>query len=108
MSQTKQTVVSFRVDQHLAEMLNNLPDKSAFIREAILRRFHSACPFCQGRGVIPSVIAEWLASRLPAYETTECVCCHHQYPTELVEAELTDQREGAFTCAHCADHEHEH
>ena len=60
MARQKQTVVSFRVDGHLAEILENLPDKSAFIRDAVLRRVHGVCPSCQGRGVLPCLIADWL------------------------------------------------
>jgi hypothetical protein len=42
-----------------------LPDKSAFIRDAILQRYHTVCPFCQGRGVLPQIVAEWLSSQVP-------------------------------------------
>ena len=108
MGQGKQTVVSFRVDQHLAEILNSLPDKSAFIREAILRRFHIACPFCQGQGVIPKIIADWLQKQLPPFESAECTCCHYHYPTQRVQAELAAGGAENFTCPHCADHDHEH
>jgi hypothetical protein len=108
MSQAKQTVVSFRVDQHLAEVLNSLPDKSAFIREAILRRFYTACPFCQGKGVMPEAIAEWLQARVPDFVSVECTCCHYTYPAELVH-ELTDSQSTAdFICPHCDDHGHTH
>jgi hypothetical protein len=106
MAQQKQTVVSFRVDQHLAEILNTLPDKSDFIREAILQRIHTACPCCQGRGVLPKAIAEWVAAKLPDFDAVECSCCHYQYPTELVRA--TRGRDDTFVCPHCADHNHRH
>lgn len=106
MSQNKQTVVSFRVDQHLAEVLNQLPDKSAFIREAILKRFHAACPVCQGRGVLPQVISDWLAKQMPTYESVECHCCHYRYPTDLLTHR--PRPDADFVCPHCADHDHEH
>src|SRR5690349_20488036 len=101
MSQSKQTVVSFRVDQHLAEILNQLPDKSTFIREAIMRRFHTSCPFCQGRGVLPKVIAEWISAQVPEFKTSECTCCHYLYPVELVQEELKAHPHEAFVCPHC-------
>jgi hypothetical protein len=107
MSQHKQTVVSFRVDGHLAEILNSLPDKSAFIREAILRRFYTTCPFCQGHGVLPQAILEWLKTRVPEYESVECTCCHYAYPTELVAAGQASD-EGHFVCPHCGEHDHAH
>ncbi len=108
MSRQKQTVVSFRVDQHLAEALNNLPDKSTFIREAILRRFHTVCPFCKGRGVMPQMIADHLTQRLPDEETVECSCCHYAYPLALVQEQVAEADGTAFVCPHCADHDHMH
>jgi hypothetical protein len=108
MSQQKQTVVSFRVDRHLAEILDRLPDKSTFIREAILRRFHVACPFCGGRGVLPKALADWLRARTPKFEAIECTCCRYAYPAELVgENAGTDGRDG-FVCAHCQMQDHAH
>ena len=107
MAQQKQTVVSFRVDQHLAEILNTLPDKSEFIREAILQRFHTPCPCCQGRGILPKVIAEWVASHLPDVKSIECTCCHYQYPAEMAQ-NASDDEADTFICPHCADHDHHH
>ncbi|HOB75653.1 MAG TPA: hypothetical protein PKG54_14140 [Phycisphaerae bacterium] len=108
MAEQKQTVVSFRVDQHLAEILNSLPDKSTFIRDAILQRFHTVCPFCRGRGVLPQLIVEWLQSRIPQFESIECTCCHYEYPTDVVKQELKTRNRGRFICPHCDEHEHGH
>jgi len=108
MPKQKQTVVSFRVDQHLAEVLDNLPDKSAFIREAILQRFYSVCPFCNGNGVLPRNIADWLQNSLPAHESVECTCCHYSYPIDLVPNNGDDGKRTRFTCPHCVDHNHSH
>jgi hypothetical protein len=107
MAQQKQTVVSFRVDHHLAEILNSLPDKSAFIREAILRRFHTECPFCQGRGVLPRTIADWLAEQLPDIKVVECRCCNYRFPLEILpKGAATAGKE--FVCTHCLEHGHAH
>src|ERR1051325_4569657 len=108
MAQQKQTVVSFRVDQHLAEILDALPDKSAFIREAILRRFYTTCPFCQGKGVLPQAILDWLRTRIPEYESIECTCCHYSYPTELVASSSDPNPPADFICPHCGEHDHTH
>ena len=109
MSQNKQTVVSFRVDQHLADILNSLPDKSAFIREAIMRRFYTLCPFCNGRGVLPQAIAGWLQEKLPTYESIECDCCHYTYPIDLVPEQKTETNDSTdFVCQHCQERNHSH
>lgn len=108
MSRQKQTVVSFRVDQHLAEMLNSLPDKSTFIREAILHRFHEPCPYCRGQGVLPKLLADWLSARMPTTSTVECSCCHYAYPRELVREHIPESGDQDFTCPHCREHGHQH
>lgn len=108
MAEQKQTVVSFRVDQHLAEILNDLPDKSAFIRDAILQRFHTVCPFCRGRGVLPQLLAEWLKAHTPDFQTVECTCCHFSYPTEMADQQTDAGSVSSFVCPHCERHEHLH
>src|SRR5215831_271798 len=50
MAKGKSVVVTFRVDAHLAEALEHLPDKSAFIRKALAMTFHETCPACAGEG----------------------------------------------------------
>ncbi len=107
MARQKQTVVSFRVDHHLAEILNHLPDKSGFIRDAILQRFHAMCPFCRGRGVMPQVIARWFEGQLPEYQSVECRCCHYLYPVEVL-SKARPPRGQSFICPHCLEHGHSH
>ncbi len=49
----KKQIVAFKVEDELAEFLNNLPNKSDFIRKAILAQFGMTCPLCIGSGVVP-------------------------------------------------------
>jgi hypothetical protein len=44
--------VAFKVDQILADELNRQPNKSQFIREAILAQLKAICPVCQGDGTV--------------------------------------------------------
>src|SRR5216684_880793 len=48
----KTEVVAFKVEPELAEFLNKLPNKSAFIRKAIAAQMSTACPLCSGSGVV--------------------------------------------------------
>lgn len=48
----KSKIVAFKVEEELAEFLNNLPNKSDFIRKAILAQFGMTCPLCEGTGVV--------------------------------------------------------
>jgi hypothetical protein len=46
----KTAVVAFKVEEELADFLNQLPNKSAFIRKAIAAQMSMACPLCHGTG----------------------------------------------------------
>ena len=48
----KTAVVAFKVEEELAEFLNQLPNKSAFIRKAIAAQMSMACPLCSGTGQV--------------------------------------------------------
>lgn len=48
----KQETITFKTDAELASLLANLPNKSEFIRQAILNALDNACPLCQGSGIL--------------------------------------------------------
>ena len=48
----KTAVVAFKVEEELAEFLNQLPNKSDFIRKAIAAQMSMACPLCNGAGQV--------------------------------------------------------
>jgi Ribonuclease G/E len=50
MSAPKQETITFKVDSDLASALGNLPNRSEFIRQAILNAMENTCPLCQGTG----------------------------------------------------------
>ena len=52
----KTAVVAFKVEEQLADFLNKLPNKSAFIRKAIAAQLNMACPLCSGAGVVPRAV----------------------------------------------------
>ena len=57
----KTEVVAFKVEAELAEFLNKLPNKSAFIRKAIAAQLGVSCPLCQGKGVVPRGVHDHFA-----------------------------------------------
>ena len=105
----KGVIVSFRVDRHLADVLNKVPDKSSFIRDVILRSFYETGPVCRGRGVLPAELARWASRQLKSGKTVECSCCRYGYPhstrTGRRAAHKSVER---FVCTHCQQHEHAH
>ena len=52
MATSKQEVISFKVDDSLAEIIKQIPNRSDFIRRAILSSLENICPLCQGSGIL--------------------------------------------------------
>lgn len=48
----KTTVISFKAEEELLSALEKLPNKSEFIRGAILHALREACPLCGGVGFL--------------------------------------------------------
>ena len=48
----KGEVITFKVDGNLAQSLSGLPNRSEFIRSAIMNALDRACPLCRGTGMI--------------------------------------------------------
>jgi hypothetical protein len=113
----KQVVVAFRVDAHLAEELDRLPDKSAFIRGAIERAFHVACPVCEGRGTVSHDTAHFADDLLRAARALRCPCCGAVMPppqkgtkSASIPPLITPPPLplAASACGHCGDDRHGH
>ena len=76
----KTAVVAFKVEKELAELLNKLPNKSAFIRKAISAQLGMACPLCNGKGVIPRGLHDHYAPLLAQLQSRHCDGCGHELP----------------------------
>jgi hypothetical protein len=60
MSSPKGEVITFKADSELAELLKKIPNKSDFIRQAVLSQLDNVCPLCQGIGVLsPAQKRHW-------------------------------------------------
>lgn len=109
MAKEKGVIVSFRVDRHLADVLNKAPDKSAFIRDIILRSFYETCPVCRGRGVVPEELARWAETQMRTAGTQECHCCRYSYPkADAAAGKARRKPDERFVCPHCQSHGHGH
>jgi len=72
----KQEIVTFKVDSSLLDVLRELPNRSEFIRRAILSSLENTCPLCQGSGVLnPNQRKHWDTFRAD-HELSECHECH--------------------------------
>jgi hypothetical protein len=87
----KTAVVAFKVEEELAEFLNKLPNKSAFIRKAIAAQLKMACPLCQGAGVVSRGVHDHYASLLPQLNSRGCEGCGHKLPIPSDPGELANE-----------------
>jgi hypothetical protein len=76
----KTAVVAFKIEEELAEFLNKLPNKSAFIRKAIAAQLGMACPLCNGRGTVPRGIHDHYAALLKELNRSHCAGCGDEMP----------------------------
>src|SRR5439155_11975940 len=68
-------IVAFKVEEELAEFLNDLPNKSDFIRKAILAQFGMTCPLCAGSGVVPRGVHDHYKPVIAEYSHRACEKC---------------------------------
>ncbi|MBP8980876.1 MAG: CopG family transcriptional regulator [Syntrophobacterales bacterium] len=48
----KEGIISFKVNGDLLEVIKNIPNRSEFIRAAIMTALESVCPLCNGTGLL--------------------------------------------------------
>jgi hypothetical protein len=71
----KQTIITFKADAALAEALQGVPNKSEFIRTAILTALDNGCPLCQGSGILtPEQQRHW-AHFIASHSLEKCGTC---------------------------------
>jgi hypothetical protein len=71
----KTAVVAFKVEEQLAEFLNGLPNKSAFIRKAIAAQMSIACPLCNGSGQVSRWMHDNYLPLLQKWNSQKCAGC---------------------------------
>jgi hypothetical protein len=72
----KEEVITFKVDESLARAMDRVPNRSEFIRTAILSALDSVCPLCSGTGMLtPDQRRHW-AAFARQHSVQECGSCH--------------------------------
>ena len=108
----KTAVVAFKVEEELAEFLNKLPNKSAFIRKAIAAQMKMACPLCNGSGVVSRGVHDHYAPLLSHLNSRNCDGCGNVLPLPRDEGDLgAEERSrleqffhgGPLYCDNCYD-----
>ncbi len=75
----KNTVITFKVDDDLLKVLDQIPNRSAFIRMAVVTALEDVCPLCGGTGrLTPNQQRHW---RDFAEDHIICTCreCHEKF-----------------------------
>ncbi|MEW6251373.1 MAG: ribbon-helix-helix domain-containing protein [Planctomycetota bacterium] len=72
----KESVITFKADASLLEALRSIPNRSEFIRSAILAALENYCPLCRGTGVLsPNQKNHW-EEFARNHALQECDECH--------------------------------
>ena len=75
-ARNKDTVITFKADDALLAALRAIPNRSEFIRLAILSALENHCPLCRGSGVLtPNQKKHW-QTFARAHPLRECDDCH--------------------------------
>jgi len=72
----QEEVITFKVDQHLMEKLEDVPNRSEFIRSALRRALDDLCPLCRGSGTLSAPQRRHWESFSRHHGVTECDDCH--------------------------------
>lgn len=76
MKRAKHEIITFKADASLLEAMKEIPNRSEFIRNAILAALDSACPLCSGTGVLSPQQKQHLREFLVDHSLQECEKCH--------------------------------
>ncbi|HNV86367.1 MAG TPA: ribbon-helix-helix domain-containing protein [Candidatus Omnitrophota bacterium] len=68
-------VLTFKVDDALAKQLKGVPNRSEFIRTAILDALENTCPFCRGTGVLTPHRKKHWDELIRTHNVSACKSC---------------------------------
>jgi len=73
---TKDEIITFKASPSFLEAMKGIPNRSEFIRSAVLVALDSTCPVCGGTGILtPNQKKHWL-SFANKHVLEECDDCH--------------------------------
>jgi hypothetical protein len=73
---SKERVFTFKTDEKLAELLDHMPNRSEFIRKALLTAMDRHCPLCHGSGILTQEQQNHLEQFLATHPLEKCACCN--------------------------------
>ncbi len=75
MEKKSDRVFSFKAEGELSRALENTPNRSEFIRKALLAALEHECPLCKGTGVLSLEQGKHLQQFMTAHLLTRCEDC---------------------------------
>ncbi|MFP4379599.1 MAG: ribbon-helix-helix domain-containing protein [Candidatus Sumerlaeia bacterium] len=75
MEKKKQDIITFKVDEAMAEALSDMPNRSEFIRMALKAALDGICPLCKGKGTLDAGQANFWESLPQDKKLEECKSC---------------------------------
>ncbi len=78
MTRSKIDVITFKVDGALRKALEGIPNRSEFIRAAILASLDSVCPLCNGTGILTANQRHHWNAFAHTHALEECAHCHER------------------------------
>ena len=76
MAKGKSEIITFKVNDSLLRAMEGIPNRSEFIRSAVLTALDSACPLCCGTGILtPDQKRHW-DELAHDHWMEECADCH--------------------------------
>ncbi|MCL5125234.1 MAG: CopG family transcriptional regulator [Deltaproteobacteria bacterium] len=76
MKKEKQDIITFKVPESLVEAMRGIPNRSEFIRTAVVAALDSVCPLCRGTGVIMPKQRRHLETFMVDHHLEECNTCN--------------------------------
>lgn len=79
MKKPKSEIITFKADEKMLALLEGIPNRSEFIRSAVLAALGSVCPLCAGTGILTPSQKEHWDDFAADHELEECDECHEVY-----------------------------
>ncbi|MBI5846275.1 MAG: CopG family transcriptional regulator [Deltaproteobacteria bacterium] len=75
----KPVTLTFKVDPALAEILDKVPNKSEFVRRAVLSALENTCPLCSGTGILTPRQRDHWATLARTHFMAKCGDCQEYH-----------------------------
>ena len=72
----KPEIITFKADGSLLDAMRGIPNRSEFIREAVLAALDHVCPVCRGTGILTPKQQEHWRGFMTDHVLQECEQCH--------------------------------